>query len=797
MAILDLGKIKLLWRNAWSTGTNYEQDDVVYHNSNIWICKKTHTASTSGEGTNRFAPGEKFRTSAYGEQYDPDKEPVIYHVLKNTGKFFINGRLNPNLIFDKGQRYRFYVSDNSMIGVNFRFATSSNGTTYSNGVTIVGTPGNPGAFVEITVPVDAPSLLYYKQDGVSGVADSAAITIRNTWWGYDYWDKVSSGIKWTGEWSNATQYYKNDVVFWDGDTYIALADSVGEIPNIIQASRAQFIDWSKEQPTGRNNHVWMVLAAGQRRRRKDLAMWLPNTGPINWPYLHNDDNNSAAYRKSFYISVSGRVYGMGGGTASNHGYNNGAGAVNSYWTEVPFRWYDWWKSKDATNTDGSQMPRFEAGQQAQKQGYNDRYNRSGEPPKCIQIEMTYGSTYFLFDNGEMWAIGHNAEGEKGVGVTGNKIRPVRVQNLHDRKIIKMSVSKGFEVNAHHCVVLDDEGCVWTWGYNAYGQLGHGHDRNTFSPRMIPKQWLDNEEIIDILAAGNEYGTTYVRTKSNNIYCWGYNAVGQLGIGDTTNRWKPVKMASFNPVTNGGILKFSMSGTSSGSFHLLDGNGYMWHAGFNTYGTAMNASTTQNNTIARSTLAPTAGASVNFWASMPGGYSNIFVRTTNGNTYFCGYNGSNSLAGLGNNTSPITSPTLVPNVTSPKKVSSRATANTNISTFWLTDRGEMWFAGYTNYNRHGNEYGGSGSTIENGVNSYPFRMAVPPSTKILDHLIISCDESTNYAATSNYFLCDNGQIYGNGFAGRSSQGNNFLMGHQGGSWNAWIMYPSSINAGYAN
>lgn len=796
MAILDLGKIKLTWKNAWQTGTAYEQDDVVYHNSTIWICKQTHAASVSGEGINRLAPGEQRRTSAYGVEYDELKAPEIYHVSKNIGKFFLDGRLNPNIEFDKGQRYRFYVSDISMAGSNFRFATESNGTTYSTGVTVVGVPGNAGAYVEITVPLDAPSLLYYKQDGTSGVADSAIITIRNIWQGFDYWDKVSGGVRWTGAWSNATQYYKNDIVFWDGASYIAVADSLGEIPNIVQASRAQFIDWTNPQPTGRNNHLWMLLSGGQRARRKSLAMWMADKGPINWPYLHNDDMNNAAYRKTYYISTDGRVYGMGAGTASNNGYNNGGGGVTSYWTEVSFRWYDWWKSKDAVNSDGDQQPRFESGQTVED-GYNQLYNRSGKPPKCIQIEMTYGSSYFLFDNGELWAIGRNTEGQKGIGTTGNRPRPVRVQNLHDRKIIKVSCSKGLETNAHHVIALDSEGSVWTWGYNAYGQLGHGHDRNTYSPRMIPKQWLDNEEIVDILAAGMEFGTCYVRTKSNNLFSWGANNTGQLGVGDTTNRWRPTKIAAFNPVANGGILKFAMTGTSSGSFHVLDGNGFMWHSGFNGYGTALNAGTVQNNTLSRSTLAPTAGATVNFWAASPANYHNIFLKTTNDNLYFAGYNGSNSLAGLGNNTTPITSPTLVPNVFDVKNVASRATHTTNIRTFWLTNKGELWVQGYTNYNSHGNEYGGSGSTIENGINAYPYRMAVPPGTKILDQLIICADETTNYAGTSNYFLCDNGQIYGNGFAGRASQANNFLMGHQGSTFNNWIMYPSSINSGYAN
>jgi hypothetical protein len=797
MAILDLGKVKFLWKGNWATATSYEKDDVVVHNGSVWICKQTHSASVSGEGLNRLAPGKRFRQSGYGVSFDPQKPPVIYNVTKIGGKFYLNGRLNPNITFEKGHTYRFYVYSSTMTGVNFRFATATDGTTYTTGVTTSGTPGIAGSYVQITVPLNAPSLLYYKQDGTAGVADTASITVSPIWQGWQYWDELSNGFKWTGVWSNATQYYAGQVVSYDGNLYIADADNVGEIPDIVQASRTStFIDWTGQQTTQRNNHVWSLLSGNQVKRRKDNAMWMPNQGPINWPYLHNDDTEPAVYRKSFYISSTGRVYGLGWGTASNQGYNS-SGTGNSFWTEVNFRWYDWYDSLDAQNPDGGSQPRKEEDFNAAN-GHNTMYNRSGKPPKCIQIEMTHSSTYFLFDNGELWGIGHNGQGQKGVGATGNRNRPTRVMNLHDRKIIKISASKGNESSAHHLIALDSEGDVWTWGYNAYGQLGHGHSRDVYSPRRIPREWLGGEEIIDVLAAGMEYGSTYVRTRSNNIYSWGYNGYGQLGQGDTTDRWIPGRMTAFNPVTNGGIRKFAAVGQGSlCSFHLLDGNGYMWHTGYNGYGTAINGSTTNNNTIARSTVSPTAAATVNFWTSAPANYNMLWMRITNGNTYFVGYNGSNYIGGIGNNTTPITSPTLVFNVTNPKRIFARATHTTNIRVYWLTDRGEMWFQGYTNYSSHGNEYGGSGSNVQDGTNFRPVRMAIPSGTKIIDMFISCADESTNYAGSSNYFLCDNGQVYGNGFSGRANELNNFMMGHHyNGGWNSGVLYPWEVTRGYA-
>jgi len=800
MAILDLGKIKLLWRGAWASGTAYEKDDVVYNNGSVWICKQTHSASTSGEGLNRLAPAKRFRQSAYGVTFDPQQPTVIYQVIKTGGKFFLNGRLNPNITLQKGHRYRFYVSATTMSGVNFRFATSVDGTTYTTGVTTSGTPGQNGAYVEITVPLNAPSTLNYKQDGTAGVADSATITVAPIWQGWQYWEEVSSGLKFAGVWSNATQYYRNDVVVWDGSMYIADADSTGEIPDTTQQNRAAFIDWTGQQSTQRNNHVWRLLTGNQAKRRSDNAMWLPNQGPINWPYLHNDDMSACAYRKTFYISSTGKIYGLGMGTSNNNGYYTSQGGFNSYFTEVNFQWYDWYKSLDAVNSDGSVQPRMESDFNPAN-GYNRLYNRSGEAPKCIQIEQTYDSTYFVFDNGELWGIGYNAHGQRGNGFTSGTTRPQRVMNLNDRKIIKISVSKGKETSAHHCIALDDEGDVWTWGYNAYGQLGRGTSTNGYSPRRIPREYFGGEEIIDVLAAGMQYGSCYVRTKSNNFYSWGYNGYGQLGVGDTTDRWKPVKILAFNPVTAGGVLKFAASGQSTLSFHVLDGNGYMWHAGYNAHGTALNASTTNNTTLSRSVVAPTAAATVNFWAHSPGSsdsYNMIYLRTTNGNTYFAGYNAGYYYSGIGNLTSPQTSPVLVPNATNLKKVFMRGSHSNTITTFAISDRGELWCNGYSNYNRHGNEYG-SNSLQQDGTNYYWFRMAIPAGTKVLDAIIHDVDSTTNYYGTNNYWLCDNGTIYGNGFAGVYQDQNSFLMGNQRRTWDSpgSILYPMQISRGYSN
>jgi alpha-tubulin suppressor-like RCC1 family protein len=765
MAILDLGKIKLTYKGNWATATAYEKDDIVVHSGGLWICTQTHSASSAGEGLNRLAPGRRGRSTSYGPEYEsPDTRPLtIFNVTKSGGKFFINGRRNPNLTFEKLHTYRFHVNDTSMVSINFRFCLTTDGTTYTNGVTVVGTPGlgSLGSYVEITPVVDAPATIRYKQDGTASVADTNSCTVQDVWQGYSYWEELTVGFKFNGVWANGTQYRRNDVVTYDGNLYLALCDSIGEYPNII-SQRIAANEWWDEQSTRRNNWTWELLAGGQHTRRNALAGWLENRGPINWPYKNSHTGNPAIYRgRRFYISSRGTIYSQGGdSTAGFIGSYNTSGR-NHYWNEVPVEFQDYWENKLAINPDGSMsedgyIPDYKYS----STGRSSLVNRSGDRPKCIQIETTYSTGYFLFDNGELYVVGSDSSGKAGTGYVGiDQYYLHRVQGLADAKIIKVQCSKGTETSTGHTAALDSEGYVWTWGYNGYGQCGHGHAYDISVPRRIPREYFGGEEIIDLCIVGTSEASTYCRTASNRVYSFGINNAGQLGVGDTTNRWRPTLISSFDPSAHGNnIIRMAGAGNSSGAFfHLLDGNGFMWHAGYNGYGVAVNTTTTNNNSLARSTVAPTAGTTVDFWNSAPAGYSMLWMRTSNGNTYFCGYGGSRN-GGENSTTSAVASPGQVVRVQNCAHAFSVATHTNIIRSYWLTDSGELWSMSTDQYGGSGNYLAAGISNVQDGTTYYPYRVLIPSSTKIVDMMSNVVDESTNYYGPNNLVLCDNGQLW---------------------------------------
>jgi len=114
------------------------------------------------------------------------------------------------------------------------------------------------------------------------------------------------------------------------------------------------------------------------------------------------------------------------------------------------------------------------------------------------------------------------------------------------------------------MALTEKGNLFSWGNNCYGQLGVGDysDRNT--PTLISFDFGDS---ISSIATGGVHSMAF--TKSGNIFVWGYNACGQLGLGDTTNQNKPHLLdSSFSPK----IFKASFQNSENLSnflLHLLD------------------------------------------------------------------------------------------------------------------------------------------------------------------------------------------------------------------------------------
>jgi alpha-tubulin suppressor-like RCC1 family protein len=92
--------------------------------------------------------------------------------------------------------------------------------------------------------------------------------------------------------------------------------------------------------------------------------------------------------------------------------------------------------------------------------------------------------------------------------------------------------------AFHCV-LRAGGTVACWGANACGQLGNGD--TAFQSAPVPVSGLSG--VVEV-AAGDEHACA--RLASGEVRCWGANAAGQLGDGTTIARSVPTLATELTP-----------------------------------------------------------------------------------------------------------------------------------------------------------------------------------------------------------------------------------------------------------
>ncbi len=146
----------------------------------------------------------------------------------------------------------------------------------------------------------------------------------------------------------------------------------------------------------------------------------------------------------------------------------------------------------------------------------------------------------LFGNGRVKCWGGNEFGKLGQGDLQNRGDGPDEMGSH---LLTVDIGVGRTAAAvavgqeHTCVILDN-GRVKCWGSNASGQLGLGDTRSR-------GDWLgdmgDDLATVDLgtgrtavrLAAGRSH--TCALLDDGTVKCWGGNESGQLGLGDTQNR----------------------------------------------------------------------------------------------------------------------------------------------------------------------------------------------------------------------------------------------------------------------
>lgn len=84
----------------------------------------------------------------------------------------------------------------------------------------------------------------------------------------------------------------------------------------------------------------------------------------------------------------------------------------------------------------------------------------------------------------------------------------------------------------HSLAVSNDGTVWSWGQNIYGQLGNGTNQNETSSVQVT-------ELNNVKMAIAAYDKSFALTHDGLVFAWGKNGTnGELGLGDTEHRKVP-------------------------------------------------------------------------------------------------------------------------------------------------------------------------------------------------------------------------------------------------------------------
>lgn len=137
----------------------------------------------------------------------------------------------------------------------------------------------------------------------------------------------------------------------------------------------------------------------------------------------------------------------------------------------------------------------------------------------------------LTTTGKIFGWGCNDHAQLGLGHNNSpQTKPSLIETLSSHKIL--SVACGIK----HTIAITEEGKLFSWGWNEYGQLGSGYEAYNHTPKIVPAL---SHDIVTQIACGYVHSMALVR-KGNKTFCfsWGSGKYGQLGHGNKVHQFTP-------------------------------------------------------------------------------------------------------------------------------------------------------------------------------------------------------------------------------------------------------------------
>jgi alpha-tubulin suppressor-like RCC1 family protein len=145
----------------------------------------------------------------------------------------------------------------------------------------------------------------------------------------------------------------------------------------------------------------------------------------------------------------------------------------------------------------------------------------------LKIKSGAEYTIALKNDGTLWSWGDNQYGQLGLGDNIIRNTPTKIGNETDWAELSCG--------GYHVLALKNDGSLWTWGLNSFKQLGNNSSVNSNIPILVSSEmWLRISS-----GQANSFGIK----SDGSLWAWGYNNGENLGLGIAGNIAEPMQVGN--------------------------------------------------------------------------------------------------------------------------------------------------------------------------------------------------------------------------------------------------------------
>ena len=159
-------------------------------------------------------------------------------------------------------------------------------------------------------------------------------------------------------------------------------------------------------------------------------------------------------------------------------------------------------------------------------------------PQFVSVAAGFHHSAAVDEDGYAWAWGRSLSGQTGVGDTVRRLRPIQITMSAAMEPLPRFVS--VSAGSDHTLALDEAGNVWAWGFGTGGHLGVGDHTSRFRPVQLMTS-VTGQDLPQFVSISAGFAHSAALDVDGNVWAWGRGDSGQLGVGDTLSRTRPIQV----------------------------------------------------------------------------------------------------------------------------------------------------------------------------------------------------------------------------------------------------------------